>query len=163
LGDLEDADWPVPDHRAGTVQASGKAPDGGRSSIQHHPAVVDGVHGAHDGVLSRLNRTSAYGVDRQLQLAGALSLALSRCVACCGTFGSGSTASSSTRLAPTCLPSALKKVLAMAPPSKRASTRGSRKRSTPALLDTLAPPTMATRGRRGSSSARCSAASSASI
>ena len=74
-----------------------------------------------------------------------------------------SSASSSTRLAPTSLPSALKKVLAMAPPTRRASTLGSRCRSTPAFVEILAPPTMATSGRRGSSTARWSAVSSASI
>ena len=79
------------------------------------------------------------------------------------TFRASSKASGSTRLEPIWIPRAAKKVLAMAPQTISESTRGSRCLSTPALVETLAPPTIATRGRRGSSSALCSACSSASI
>src|SRR5712691_5223124 len=79
------------------------------------------------------------------------------------TAFASSSAVSSTRPAPVGHPRALKNVFAIAPPTRSASTFFSRWRSTPTFVETLAPPTTATMGRFGLSSALCSAASSASI
>ena len=79
------------------------------------------------------------------------------------TSDASSSAVSSTSPAPVGHPFALKNVFAMAPPMSSESTLASRVFNTPTLVDTFAPPTTATIGRRGLSSARWSASSSASI
>ena len=60
---------------------------------------------------------------------------------------------SSTRPLPVGQPRALKNVFAIAPPINSESTFCSRLRSTPTFVETLAPPTSATIGRLGLSSA----------
>jgi len=70
------------------------------------------------------------------------------------------TRSSSHNDLPTFLPTALRKVLAMPPPTTIWSTFSDRLSRTVSLVETLEPPTMATSGRAGLASALVSASSS---
>ena len=72
-----------------------------------------------------------------------------------------STRSGSYSEAPTSCPAAAMKVLAMPPPAMSRSTRSESASSTPSLVDTFEPPTIATSGRAGRASAVPSASSSA--
>src|SRR5579885_2995429 len=72
--------------------------------------------------------------------------------ACASSACATSTASCSTSDPPTDRPRATRNVVAIAPPTSSSSTRASRARSTPILLETFAPPRTATNGRAGSAS-----------
>src|SRR5688572_3719158 len=84
-----------------------------------------------------------------------------RAFACESRRFATSTMSGSWRDLPTARPVAARKVLAMPPPTTSWSTLATRLSSTWSLVETFEPPTTATSGRLGSSSARPSASSSA--
>src|SRR5436309_426535 len=80
---------------------------------------------------------------------GRISFAPARAIKLCAT----SSLSRSTREPPTWNPMARKNVLAIAPPTRISSTRGSSAWITSILPEILAPPSTATKGRRGVASA----------
>ena len=128
-----------------TVPASrdhlGVAGGAAAADVEPHPAVrhVDAVERARLGVGGELAPGDQVGRQAQLLAAAA------------STRRAGSSPSSSHSESPTSWPCALKNGKHIAPPIRIRSARCRNASSTPILSVTLAPPTMATSGRCGSS------------
>ena len=142
---LEDAHRAVPEHRAGAA----------RSRVVNASTVVRAD--VDDHLVGARRRRPAHGARRRaaLQVGGDDHVASAG--GSCRRGAAGRRRSHEVGFEQAACrprgPAALRNVLAMPPPISRRSTRSIRFSSTPSLDETLAPPTIATNGRFGFSSA----------
>ena len=151
---LERAQRAIPNHRLAAVQPLVQLRDAGRADIEHHQVrgdCGDGNRVGFDPAASLPATTASIGSTISQPAALAFSM-ISR---------AASAMSFSHSEAPTSVPPAWRKVLAMPPPSTSTSTLATRLPSKSSLVEIFAPPTTAARGRAGASSALVRASNSA--